>query len=70
MMKFYINKNTDSNPNHDHEVHCENCLWLPNEANREYLGEFDNCIDAIQVAKTKYSRVDGCMHCCPQCHNH
>jgi hypothetical protein len=66
---YYVNKDTSSNPNHNHEVHTEDCTWMPSLANREYLGYFDNCTDAVQAAKgKKYSNVDGCKTCCPLCH--
>ena len=54
---FYVNKNTDAQGNH--EVHRENCDYLPRPENREYLGFFSNSYDAVR---------DGCWHCCPESH--
>jgi hypothetical protein len=50
-MKYYINNKAQSNG--DHEVHTQNCMYIPNEANRKYLGEFNNCKDAVKKAKIK-----------------
>jgi len=38
MKKYYVNTNAQSNG--DHEVHDENCEFLPKPENRRYLGEF------------------------------
>ena len=37
-MKFYVNKNAQCTG--EHEVHRADCAWLPDAANRIYLGEF------------------------------
>ncbi len=66
MPKYYVNKNAQ--PNGDHEVHTENCNWLPAEHNREYLGRFSNCYGAVREAKKKYSQVNGCYYCSRACH--
>ena len=52
-MKFYyFNDNTDSNGYH--EVHTEDCSYLPAIQNRTYIGYFSNCHDAIKEAHTKH----------------
>lgn len=66
---YYVNKNDTGNPNFNHEVHCEDCFWLPTVNNRIYLGYFDSCYDAVKMAKEYYINVDGCATCCPLCHN-
>ena len=66
MDRYYVNKNAQ--PNGDHEVHKNGCSWMPEAANREYLGEFSNCHPAVAEAKKRYSQSDGCVHCCPACH--
>lgn len=66
MIKYYVN--TVAQENGDHEVHTSDCHWLPKPENREYLGEFYSCTGAVQEAKTRYSKADGCKHCCPACH--
>jgi hypothetical protein len=65
-MKYYVNKNAQ--PNGDHEVHSENCRYLPNVENRKYLGEFSNCADAVKEAKKTYSQSNGCKTCSISCH--
>ena len=52
-MKFYVNKNEQWTG--EHEVHRADCAWLPDAANRIYLGKY-------------YTRVDGCCFCCPESH--
>lgn len=66
MAKYYVNKNAQSNG--DHEVHVSDCSWLPEASNRTYLGEFSNCRDAVAEAKKYYWQSNGCAHCCPSCH--
>lgn len=65
---YYVNKLTTENPNYNHEVHKESCSYLPSVLNREYLGYFSSCKDAIAKAEEKYINVDGCAFCCPECH--
>lgn len=65
---YYVNKETAGNPHYNHEVHAEGCIWMPSTTNRDYLGYFDKCADAVSKAKTMYSNVDGCKTCCPDCH--
>ena len=66
MSLFYVNKNTDEHNNH--EVHCDNCDFLPLIHNRERLGWFSTSKEAVAAAKNKYSKVDGCAFCCPESH--
>lgn len=65
---YYVNKLTNSNPNHNHEVHKSTCPYLPSANNRVYLGYFSSCKEAMLKARTYYSNVDGCAVCCPECH--
>lgn len=64
--KYYVN--TSAQPTGEHELHREGCpyLVLINEA--IFLGEFSSCADALVVAQRLYSNVDGCYHCCRECH--
>ena len=66
MASYYVNKNAQSNG--DHEVHTTGCSFLPKIENRIYLGEFDNCKDAVEQAKKHYTQVDGCYYCSRDCH--
>ena len=65
-MKYYVNMNAQSTG--EHEVHREDCSHIPNAENRKFLGNFDNCKDAVKKAKEYYSNVDGCYWCCKPCH--
>ena len=67
-MLYYVNKNAQANG--DHEVHRPTCIWLPNEANRIYLGSFATSQEALRAARSYYSQVDGCAYCCPEIHHH
>ena len=63
-MKYYVNKKAQSNG--DHEVHNENCNYLPSD--KKYLGNFSNCADAVKEAKKEYTKSNGCTYCAPACH--
>lgn len=70
MKHYYLNKDTSSNPNNDHEVHAEGCVWMPSPLNRQYLGYYSNANQAVVKAKQMgYSKVDGCNTCCPEAHH-
>lgn len=64
--KYYLNPNAQSNG--DHEVHVPSCSFFPKQGNRLFLGDFSNCIAAVNEAKKYYSHVNGCFYCCPDCH--
>lgn len=66
MKKYYVNKHAQSNG--DHEVHHEDCRYLPSSDNRRYLGEFSNCKPAVIEAKKYYNQVNGCKACSNECH--
>ncbi len=66
MSRYYVNKNAQSNG--DHEVHVSGCSFMPLEENRIYLGDFSNCEEAVKEAKKYYTDVDGCFYCCLDCH--
>ena len=66
MIHYYVNKNAQDNG--DHEVHTDECYWLPNAMNREYLGYLDSCQAAVRAARNYYSQVNGCYFCSNACH--
>jgi hypothetical protein len=66
MKKYYVNKKAQSNG--DHEVHHEDCIFLPSLENRKYLGLFFSCDGAVKEAKKEYSKADGCYYCSKSCH--
>ena len=53
MAAYYVNTNAQSNG--DHEVHRDGCYWLSLVKSPMYLGYFDSCYPAVQVAKQTYS---------------
>ena len=65
---YYVNTDSSTNPNNNHEVHTEDCIWLPSASKRKYLGYYSDCADAVRKAKLYYINVDGCATCCPKCH--
>ena len=67
MPRFYVNTSAQSNG--DHEVHEENkCQYPPNIINRRDLGHHSTCESAVKEAKNLYNQVNGCYHCCYNCH--
>ncbi len=66
MSSYYVNKNAQSND--DHEVHTTGCPFLPEEQNRIYLGEFPYCSSAVTEAKKYYPQSNGCYYCSKDCH--
>ena len=66
MAIYYVNKNAQSNG--DHEVHKSGCTYLPSTENRLYLGNFSNCHDAVREAKKHYAQSNGCYYCSYECH--
>ena len=67
MPNFYVNKNAQSNG--DHEVHeVGTCPTPANTENRVALGFHASCSSAVTEAKKHYSQVNGCANCAPACH--
>jgi len=67
MASYYVNMNAQNNG--DHEVHRADCEYLPKPEHRRYLGDFNNCFDAVRKAKEIYpTTADGCAFCSPECH--
>ncbi len=68
MPYFYVNKNAQSNG--DHEVHEKDsgCEHQPEVANRKDLGSHSNCHGAVTKAKKTYKQSNGCYYCCNACH--
>lgn len=67
MARYYVNKNAQANG--DHEVHKEGCQYMPQPANREYLGDYASCRPAVDKAKRDhYRRSNGCYYCSRDCH--
>lgn len=70
MANYRVNKNTDTNPNGNNEVHKDSCPHYSMLTNYENLGPHSSCSSAVLTAKVKgYSKADGCKICIPECHN-
>lgn len=65
MTRYYVNKNAQSNG--DHEVHIASCSHFPLEHNRIYLGDYSSCRPAVTEAKKHYPKSNGCYYCCNEC---
>lgn len=67
-MEYFFNKNVDEHG--FNEVHSEECIFFPSDANKKYIGKFDCCRDALQAAQAEHPDkiFDGCRSCCPECH--
>jgi len=63
MASYYVNRNAQAN--RDLEVHTTGCPYFPDAGNGIYLGEFANCRDAVEVARSHYTQVNGCYYCSP-----
>lgn len=66
MAMYYVNKNAQSNG--DHEVHTSDCRFLPIKEHLLYLGQFPSCRSAVIEAKKYYSKSNGCYFCSLECH--
>lgn len=68
MPTYIVNKQVQTNG--DHEVHntTTGCIYMPNIANQTDLGYHDNCHGAVAKAKQTYAQSNGCYYCCPACH--
>ncbi|AVE42459.1 TPA: hypothetical protein ACPUIE_003427 [Proteus mirabilis] len=64
---YYVHTSTDNHG--DYEVHQDGCDHMPNASNRQYLGYFTSCAQAVSQAKANgYRTADGCYWCCRECH--
>ena len=66
MSRYYVNKNAQSNG--DHEVHTTGCSFMPDSGNRIFIGDFGSCQPAVRKAKEYYRQSNGCFYCSRACH--
>jgi hypothetical protein len=65
MPEYVMNKNAQSNG--DHEVHVITCNRLPIPEHRLSLGYHTHCSTAVAQAKKINPKADGCAYCSPAC---
>ena len=69
MGHYYLNLTRTSDG--DFEVHEQSCYWLGLVKDKQYLGYFLHCSEAVAAAKRIYTHVygiNGCKHCSQACH--
>ena len=66
MALYYVDK--DVQKLGEHTIHQGICNYLPATENRIYLGDFKSCLQALEIAKTIYKKIDGCHYCSLICH--
>lgn len=68
MDSYCVNRNAQSNG--DHEVHnvTSDCEHLPNPVNRQDLGLHPDCASAVRAASSYFTQVNGCYYCANACH--
>ncbi|MCV6629624.1 MAG: hypothetical protein OIF50_07165 [Flavobacteriaceae bacterium] len=65
MTNYYVNKIPSDNQ--DHEVHKEECPWLPEKFKLTLVGRFSNCKEAVEAAKNHFKKANGCCFCNNKC---
>lgn len=70
MKNYFFYKLPDKNGYH--EVHHEDCAYLPGPYHRYAIGKFSNCEEAIKEVESLFPmlKFDGCFFCSESCHNH
>lgn len=69
MPSFIVNRNAQSNG--DHEVHntTTGCSYMPAPENQAPLGYHASCVGAVAEARRLgWSRANGCYWCATACH--
>lgn len=62
-MKFFYLSSV-ANSEGSHEVHHRDCELIPDSLNRDYLGPFNNGLEAIRKAEKMNPKVSLCEVCC------
>ena len=70
MARYIINKNQQSNG--DHEIHNAiiGCSHMPDSENQIDLGYHNSCHEAVAYAKQQWPehKINGCYFCTKDCH--
>ena len=67
MYSYFISK--EKNGAGKHELHASVCYKLPDPGKRIYIGEFEDCVQAMRLAESMIRSMDGCPLCSPRCHS-
>lgn len=51
-----------------HEIHTEQCVYLPPYQSLTPLGSYSDCWEGFERAKRYYNQINGCKFCVPWCH--
>ncbi|REG91436.1 hypothetical protein [Algoriphagus antarcticus] len=62
-MKFFY-LSSIPNDNGQHEVHDRECEFIPDPYDRDYIGPYNTCIEALRKATTMKKEVGLCKNCC------
>ena len=66
MYRYYVNDRPKKYG--DHIVHREGCYQLATADGAMHLGLFSDCAAALDKARTRYRKINGCWFCCRDCH--
>lgn len=47
-----------------HELHQNNCVWLPIRKGMTKLGDFDTDEEALEKASNRFEEISPCRTCC------
>lgn len=62
--RYYLNIN--KNEKGLHELHSENCFFVPIRQRRIDFGWFENSKEALAEARKYYPNISGCYWCCAE----
>ncbi|MBN7812548.1 hypothetical protein J0A68_16455 [Algoriphagus sp. H41] len=62
-MKFFY-LSSIANGNGDFEIHDKECGSIPGSLDRDYLGPFNNCQEALRKAQSLNPKAVCCDSCC------
>ena len=67
MYKYFVSRVSIGNGNH--EVHKEDCCFIPFPELRIDLGVHENGKSAVEKAKIFYEQINGCYYCSEESYN-
>lgn len=67
MPDYYLSK--ELSQNFEHEIHKEDCLYLPNVKSGKHIGFFKNSQEALNEATKNTQYINGCYWCCKSIHH-